>query len=173
MLIKMMGCILIVSATTGFGYSKGLEYKRRILELEKLIRVIWHLKGEISYTKAALQEVCIKVARRVEAPYQEWLKSIAYRIGEKGYSGLGALWEAETRIHIPKKHLHVKDIEELVSLGYQMGYMDVKRQEETLRWYGEQIEEKRKRLAEKAEEKCRLCNCLGVMSGIFLAIILL
>lgn len=171
MLIKIIGCLFVICATSGYGYSKGLEYKKHVEELERLKRVIWHLKGELSYTRTSLQEICRRVSKRVEKPYENWLISMSEIMEQKGYSALGRLWEVETLEHLQEISLATEDVEELASLGYQMGYLDVTRQEETLKWYGERLEEKRKRLSEKMEEKRRMCNLLGVLGGIFLAIL--
>lgn len=173
MVTKVIGCVLVVCATTAIGMRTGMEYKYRVEELERLKRVIWHLKGEISYSRNALQEVCYQVAKRVENPYKSWLCCMAESLEKKGYSDLGKLWETETFVHFEDTHLSRTDVAELANLGYQLGYMDVTRQEETLKWYKTRLEETRKPLAEKLEERRRLCTTLGVMSGIFLAILLI
>lgn len=172
MLRKWIGCLLIIGATTAWGISKGREYKYQVEELDRLKRVIWHLKGEICYTRNSLSEICFRVAKRVENPYASWLYSMAECLEKKGYSELGKLWEKETMAHFCDSHLHKSEVEELAALGYQLGYLDVTRQEETLKWYGKRLEERRKPLADKMEERRRLCTTLGVMAGIFLSILL-
>lgn len=173
MLTKVIGCGLVVCATTAIGMRTGMEYKYRVEELGRLKRVIWHLKGEINYSRNALPDVCFQVAKRVENPYKSWLCCMGESLEKKGYSDLGKLWQMETLAHFEDTHLSRKDVAELADLGYQLGYMDVVRQEETLKWYGARLEETRKPLAEKLEERRRLCTTLGVMSGIFLAILLI
>lgn len=173
MISKCIGCLFIVFATTAMGISKGREYKNQVEELERLKRVIWHLKGEICYTRNSLADVCFRVTKRVENPYASWLYSMAECLEKKGYSELGKLWEEETRNHFIDSYLKKEDMEELAALGYQLGYLDVMRQEETLKWYGKRLEERRKPLADKLEERRKLCTTLGVMTGIFLSILLL
>lgn len=173
MLIKLIGCVFVIGTTSAIGFGKGMEYKRHVDELDRLKRVIWHLKGEINYTRNSLQEICQQVAKRVENPYENWLLSLAEQIEEKGHSNLGKLWENAALAYLKDTDLKKEDVEELASLGYQLGYFDVTRQEETLKWYAARLEEKRNALADKLEERRKLCSTLGVMSGIFLAILLI
>lgn len=173
MVRKLVGCIVIICVTTILGISKGMEYRSQVDELDRLKRVIWHLKGEICYTRNSLADICYRVAKRVDEPYTSWLYSMSKCLEKKGYSELGKLWEEEIRVYFSDSHLSKTDMEEFAMLGYQLGYLDVERQEETLKWYGKRLEERRKPLADKLEERRRLCTTLGVMAGIFLSILLL
>lgn len=40
MYLKMVGCLGIVAATSGYGYSRGMEYQRQITDTGELQRVI-------------------------------------------------------------------------------------------------------------------------------------
>ena len=50
----MVGCLGIVAATSGYGYSRGMEYQRQITDTGELQRVIRQLAGEMEYTYAPL-----------------------------------------------------------------------------------------------------------------------
>ena len=54
MYLKMVGCLGIVAATSGYGYSRGMEYQRQITDTGELQRVIRQLAGEMEYTYALL-----------------------------------------------------------------------------------------------------------------------
>lgn len=43
MYLKMVGCLGIVAATSGYGYSRGMEYQRQITDTGELQRVIRQL----------------------------------------------------------------------------------------------------------------------------------
>lgn len=173
MLVKLLGCLLILISTSGFGYFKGLEYRKHIDEIQRLKHVIWQLRGEMKYTRLPLDAICRKLQTQTEEPYASWLRNISKRILEKGAMNLGVLWEEVTKKDLKELFLTTSEMAELSQLGYQLGHMDIGMQEQILCWYEEQLEEKRKKLSEKLDEKRRLCNCLGVMGGIFLIIVLL
>ena len=72
-----------------------------------------------------------------------------------------------------KSQLKSKDREELKAIGMQMGYLDEQMQLGTIDLYLEQLSFVIEKAREELVMKKRLCNCLGVMGGIFLVIILI
>ena len=73
----MVGCLGIVAATSGYGYSRGMEYQRQITDTGELQRVIRQLAGEMEYTYAPLAQVCASVSRRCSQNYRIWLEHLA------------------------------------------------------------------------------------------------
>lgn len=173
MWMKILGILCVCSATAGYGYWKSIEYQKHLKELEYLKHVIWLLKGELSYTKASLSEICHKLHRKTLAPYDAWFFRLAKRQEERDSQSLGELWEAETRQILGTLILSKEEFQELALLGYQIGLQDSKMQTQVLEWFLEQIEERRKRLSEKMSEKRKLTQTLGVASGILLCILLI
>ena len=77
MYLKMVGCLGIVAATSGYGYSRGMEYQRQITDTGELQRGIRQLAGEMEYTYAPLAQVCASVSRRCSQNYRIWLEHLA------------------------------------------------------------------------------------------------
>ena len=77
MYLKIVGCLGIVAATSGYGYSRGMEYQRQITDTGELQRVIRQLAGEMEYTYAPLAQVCASVSRRCSQNYRIWLEHLA------------------------------------------------------------------------------------------------
>ena len=73
----MVGCLGIVAATSGYGYSRGMEYQRQITDTGELQRVIRQLAREMEYTYAPLAQVCASVSRRCSQNYRIWLEHLA------------------------------------------------------------------------------------------------
>ena len=172
MWLKIIGSVFIIAATTGFGYFKGLDYQKQIEELERLKRVIWQLRGEMKYTRIPLNELCKRIARKAEFPYDIWLGGIVAQMNGQETRSLGALWKQETEKLIKDIRLPEEMGKELSVLGYQLGHIDIEMQEQAFAWYEKKLEEKRTRLSEQVEEKRKLCNCLGVMSGMLVVILI-
>ncbi|MFQ9344798.1 MAG: stage III sporulation protein AB [Coprococcus sp.] len=80
--LKMVGCLGIVAATSGYGYSRGMEYQRQITDTGELQRVIRQLAGEMEYTYAPLARVCASVSRRCSQNYRIWFGTSGKRIGD-------------------------------------------------------------------------------------------
>ena len=81
---KVIGGILILSATAGAGVVYGNELKRYLRNMVYLRYVFGLIRGEIEYTCAPLPEIFFGVSARVKEPYRRWLKKTA----EETYQGL-------------------------------------------------------------------------------------
>ena len=173
MYLKMTGCLCVILAGAGYGYSRGLEYKRHAEELAYLNRLIREMQGEISYTKASLTEVCRRVGGRAREPYGSWLCSVAEIMERRGSRSLARLWDEQVEEWLEETHLNKEEKEELKDLGERMGYLDIRMQEETFAWYAKRLEERQNKAAREMEEKRHLCCSLGVMAGLFLVILLI
>ena len=92
MYLKMVGCLGIVAATSGYGYSRGMEYQRQITDTGELQRVIRQLAREMEYTYAPLAQVCASVSRRCSQNYRIWLEHLAKEL-EMPSRSLAIIWE--------------------------------------------------------------------------------
>lgn len=66
-----------------------------------------------------------------------------------------------------------KDFEEFVQLGEYLGYLDTDMQKNTSQWYLQQLKTEIDTLAGEIPVKKKLYQSLGILSGVFLAILLL
>ena len=78
---KVIGGILILSATAGAGVVYGNELKRYLRNMVYLRYVFGLIRGEIEYTCAPLPEIFFGVSARVKEPYRRWLKKSGGRNG--------------------------------------------------------------------------------------------
>ena len=98
---------------------------------------------------------------------------MAEQIEEKAGATFFELWTESIDRCLIKSQLKNKDKEELKAIGMQMGYLDEQMQLGTIDLYLEQLSFVIQKTREELVMKKRLCNCLGVMGGIFLVIILI
>ena len=173
MLWKLIGCLCILTSSSGLGYFQGIEYRRQIQEMHCLEQLIREIGGEISYIKAPLPEIFLRTARYCRSPYSLWLREMAREMQEKGAVQLGVLWENRTRKILGTLPLDSEEMNELSQVGYQMNHLDIRMQEQTLIWYVTRLEERRGRKEKILYEKQRLSNLLGVSAGLFLVILLM
>ena len=101
------------------------------------------------------------------------MEELAEQIEEKAGATFFELWTESIDRCLIKSQLKNKDKEELKAIGMQMGYLDEQMQLGTIDLYLEQLSFVIQKTREELVMKKRLCNCLGVMGGIFLVIILI
>lgn len=173
MYLKIIGSLLIIMACSGYGFSKGKEYKKHLDELDELRRIVLMFESEISYSKMPLGELAGRISRKVDNPYKKWLGRLSFSLSKEANESLSEIWKREAEILLTELSLKKEEQEDLKNLGIQIGNFNIQMQENSFRWYAMQLEEQRMKLAGEVSEKQRLCNSLGVLTGIFLVILLI
>lgn len=83
------------------------------------------------------------------------------------------IWNRTISQYLVGVHLPEKEIAHLRELGQYLGTADIEIQVRHIELFEEQIGIAMKEMREELRTKKRLYHCLGVMSGIFLAIMLI
>lgn len=164
---KWSGCILILVACSGIGFSASSELQGHLYELEELKKIFCLLKSELHYTRAPFSEVFEKIGNKAISPYREWLMMLSQRINSKTGSTFYEIWCVSIANDLKKSRLKVDELDELKSAGKSLEYLD------SLDGYLEQLEYKIKNTREAYQSKRKLCQSMGVMGGIFLLILFL
>ena len=184
MYLKLIGCLGIVMATSGYGYSRGMEYQRQITDTGELQRVIRQLAGEMEYTCAPLSQVCASTSRRCSRIYRYWLEHLSKELElstvwetqikrEQPGRSLATIWEESCKSDLGSLMIGKEERFCLQELGLQLGSLDKKQEAQIFFRYAEFLEEKRGSLLKNIQEKQRLCNLLGITAGLFLIILIL
>lgn len=176
--LRCLGAVLVILGASGFGISLSVQYARRLSQLEELRRMIFLLKGQIVYANASLPEAFEAVGKREKG----FLGALFCRVSEQAETleeeNFSAVWEQEIRKMEEKKEkeqsaLSKADRQSLAGLGRHLGFLDREMQERNLLLYLEELDEQIGQLRSHRQETCRLYTSLGVMGGIFLAVILI
>lgn len=170
--LKVFGAACILSGAAGTGIWFAGRYRQRIQELEQLKQMIFLLKGQILYASAPLPEALETVGKRVDgilgSLFQETAASLRSQPGEP----FSVVWKRAVSGIDGKTALSRSDRQTLESMGEHLGFLDRETQERTLLLYLEQVDAELHVLREHRQERCRLYASLGVMGGLFLAVIL-
>lgn len=164
---KIIGSILIILATTGMGFSKSNEMKQHLKELEELKKVFYLIRSELQYTRAPFAELFLKVSQKTSAPFRNWLADVSTKLCEKQSGMLWDIWCTSIETHFKDSRLKDEELEALKQVGRNPEYI------ESLDLYIAQLEYEMEHTRECYRTKRKLCQSLGIMSGIFLVILLL
>ena len=145
---KLIGSILVLTATAGAGYLYGEGLKDYLRQMEYLRYIAGMIRGQLEYTGAPLQELLMDVSAKIKEPYKSWLEHTARRTAKRTDADFTEIWKGCVE----------KDLGETMgrSIELSMKQMDL------------MIRQQRGELAGKR----KIGNWLGVMSGLFLIILL-
>lgn len=127
-MIRIIGSIFIIGASTMAGYLMSNTYKKRFQELSEILRCIHILQNEINYTYTPLPEAFINISIKCKQPYDKFFGCIGeYLYSHEVYS----VYEAFSKsFEKNKSNLNVKieDIDIILDLAKTLGQSDVEGQ---------------------------------------------
>ena len=170
---KLMGSILIIAATTGAGYVYGQELKRYLEKLLYLRYVTGLIRGEMEYTCAPLPEVFSSVASRIREPYRTWLSETAKETARRSETGFARIWNRCIDHNLDMLKLKTEHSILLKELGTFLGQTDRETADRSMQMYMNRMDLEIEKAREELASRKRIGNCLGVMGGIFLVVILI
>jgi stage III sporulation protein AB len=172
-MIKILGCILILAASTIGGFVYAESFKKRVRQLNELERALNQLQSEIEYTYTPLPEALKSVADKSEEP----VKGIFNRASE-----LLFLNEAEDVYDAFKKslkdsseglHINNEDLNIMLDLSKSLGESDIEGHKKIFILAKSNLK-KRISIAEDAMYKnVKMYRYLGFSLGAMLVIVLI
>lgn len=171
--IKIIGVILVISGCTGVGLTVGGNYSRRYRQLEMLKHMVTLLMGEIRYAPAELPEIFLRVAERVSPPFDGFLKGIIGEMSAMDGRTLAQLWREGVERSLSGTCLTREDKNRLDRLGAQLGILDRETQLSVMALYLQELETAMAELGRTMGQKQKVSLSLGLLSGLFLTVILL
>lgn len=170
---RLIGSVLIITATAGAGYVYGTELKKYLEKIQYLRYIAGLIKGEIEYTGAPLSEVFSGVAVRTKEPYRTWLQEISGRTRRRDESGFARIWNKCIDRCLGGLNLKTEHSVLLKEMGTFLGQLDRETFNRSMQLYLNRLDLEIEKLREGLGAKKRISGWLGIMSGIFLIVILI
>lgn len=167
MMHKIIGSILVILACTGIGFARGHDLQIHLKELEELKRIFLWIRSEIQYNKIPFSEVFWKIENKTSGNFKLWLQTLADSLEKRDKHTFQELWESSITKCLKETLLSKEERKELKDIGTGLAYI------ETIEVYLEQLEIRIQRAREDTTSKQKIYQSMGVMSGIFLIILLL
>lgn len=162
---------MIVSCT-GIGLYFSMMTKGRVVDLKALKKEIYLLRGDIRYGSTPLPEAIEMLSRRSSDHFKEFFFNVALQLKKFGGLPFAEVWDKGIRENLGESFLNEHDKEMLRKLGDTLGFMDKDTQIKSIDLYIEQLEQELLEAVKTEKEKTRLYNMLGVLFGLFLAVVL-
>lgn len=167
-MLRFIGGILIITATTGAGILYGMELQEYLEKLLYIRHIIYMIKGELEYSSAPLSEVFGRISARVREPYRQWLGAMEKQVENREEDAFLKIWMRSVDKYLKELHLKSEHSIQLKELGTYLGQTDGASESRNLQLYLGRLELEIEKVREGMASKKRIGNCLGVMGGIFL-----
>jgi stage III sporulation protein AB len=171
--LKIIGCLLVIASSTGIGFFFSSEMKHRIEDLKELRKLIGLLRGDIRYANTPLPEAISVIARRYQGSFHPFFQSTSTKLQEMSGLTFAQIWKEAVEKELADTSLSKKDKAQLITLGENLGYLDKDMQMNTFELYLSQLEDEITELSKTVKERAYLYNSLGIMTGVFISIIMI
>lgn len=172
-MFKIIGAACIIVATTAIGFGQSFRIHLRYRELLEFKKLLHLLSGEVRFGGGTLEETFRTMAGRSRPPFQGFFDFLAEEMEKRAGERLTEIWERAVEEKLSASHLTAQDKEILLRLGNELGCLDRETQLKTIALTVEQVEDVRKELHGELPKKMRLYNCLGILAGVFITILLI
>ena len=173
LVLKVVGCVLVIISCSGMGLYFSECLKTRIEELVELKKIIVLLRGNIRYANTPLSEALHSIAMRNQGDFSSFLQWVSSQMEEMSGNTMAEIWELGVKKYLKNTALSKMDCEELIQFGKSLGYLDKEMQLGTIDLYIASLETEIEESLKCSRQKIYLYNSLGVMGGIFITIILI
>lgn len=170
MYLKAAGACLILLASISMGLAGSSSLTAREESLRTLLRMAVLLKGEISYGGACLPDACRNISRRLQPPFDLFLRTLAEELEERRGSSFRDLFREQMEKRLGSCGLTRQDQKALMELGANLGYLDQKTQLHHLELYEEEVKHTLEETMRESPKKKKVCRILGILGGLFLVI---
>lgn len=171
-MLRLLGAGMTVAGCASLGFGTCRRMQRRIHTLRELTRMAVMLSAEITYAHADLKEAFGHIEKRVSEPLSSFLRNVKRQMEEGECGLLGDIFQNRIREDLAPGGLTGEDMQNLGTLGEQLGYLDVQMQKRTLDYYLQQVNEAYEQARREYQEKEKMVRCLGIGAGVFLVILL-
>lgn len=162
----MAGC-------AGWGIGRIREEQGRIQHLRGMISIIRRIRDEISYGKHTLPEICLILAECCSPLYQSHFRQIYEQMEHGDRPAFNRIWERQLEECLQNAPLSEEEKNILKYLPQNMWMQEEKLQAESIGRSVELLARNCRRAEDAYENKARMIFSVSVLTGIFLAILLL
>ena len=170
--MKIAGIILIVFSGAGLGNWKSLELSRKEKILEQLGKMILLLKNQIRCTGDTIPDALLEVAGKMSGEYREFLLSTSGAVQKRNGNTFGEIFKDCARELLPLSKVSEEERGCFLSIGERLGYLDREMQVAQLSLLEADMDRCLGSLRRTMKEKKKLYQNMGIMGGIFLAILM-
>jgi stage III sporulation protein AB len=172
-MIKIIGCAVILGASTmvGFIYSERLKY--RVFQLNEVQRAVHQLQNEITYVHALLPDAFKSVADKSKEPIKELFNKTSELLSDNEYENVYEAMSSAMSLIKGTLYLNSDDINVILDLSKTLGESDIEGQNSIFLLTKENLKKQIKISEEFMNKNIKMYRYLGFSFGAMLVIALI
>lgn len=173
MLLKIIGSVLVVAASSIIGYIFSRDCGKRPQDLRILQGLLQMFENEISFLSNVLTDSFEKIHRASNCEVSNIFKETADNLKRNNSLNASQAWEDSIRKNIKGTALNTEDEEILISFGKMLGKSDVEGQIKNIRLTVNQLKIQEQKAEDSRKKNESMYRYLGILGGLALVIVLI
>ena len=171
-MMKLIGSLCLITAC--FLYSRCIyaQFKSYVEYLHQLYQYLYMIKGEIAYTRAPMDEIFQHMDTRFAEPIQSFNCNLMKQVETRNETNFQVIWEKSMELFLTEFHLKEKHKRLVTEFGQQLGQSDYETDIGSMKLILERLHSEIQIEESTMKNKQKLCNYLGIMTGLFIVILL-
>ncbi|MBO5952660.1 MAG: stage III sporulation protein AB [Oscillospiraceae bacterium] len=170
MSIKLIGAVLVIAASGGFGITIAASHRREVKYLRQLLAILDYMECELQYRLTPLPQLCKQSALEASGLLKTALQAFSTELENQVSPDVSSCMTAAVS-HSPELPTHTKSC--LLCLGQSLGKFDLQGQLKGLEYARQFCREKLEMLENNKEVRLRSYQTLCLCAGAALAILLI
>lgn len=172
-MVRIIGCILMITGCTAIGFWNAECMRRRLQEMQELKRYVLFMKGEICCRNRTLPETLLELEKKAKGIWKKFFHNTGRSLEKMEEGTLAEIWKKEMTRQLSGSYLKEREKKEWLTLGENLGYLDMEMQLHMLEIFQVHLSESMEEEREEVKSQSKLSRILGIMSGIFLTVLLI
>jgi len=171
-MVKLIGAILIIIATTWIGFEVAKSLRERTKQLRMLKAALQSLEAEIMYGHTPLHEASRRISTQLSPPISTLFKRFSEKLLQRDTT-VRESWESSLSEVWKNTALKKEEFEILKQFGETLGKHDRINQQKQIILALTHLEREEKEARDKQLKYEKMTKSLGLLSGLLIAILLL
>lgn len=172
MLFKIIGCAIVISASSFLGYFYSMDCGKRPNQLRELQGLLQMFENEISFLSNLLVDAFNRICKSSNSEITVFFKDTSRYLNIDGCMSGEEAWNKAVIKNIKKTALNKEDEEILISFGKMLGNSDLEGQIKNIRLTLCQLKLQEQKAEEYKKKYESMYKALGVLGGLAIAIIM-
>ncbi|MCL2364706.1 MAG: stage III sporulation protein AB [Defluviitaleaceae bacterium] len=171
MYLQLLGAAVVVGGAAALGFHYAARESARLLDLLELKKALLILSSEIDYMRTPLPTAAANIGKRTERWVGPFFSQFGEALGANDGETAYQLW-ARVLGQVDDAALTEEDVKVIDGFGKTLGYLDKQMQQNAIDYAVRYIDETAAALQVQAEKSKKMYRSLGVIGGLFLAVVL-
>jgi len=170
--MKWVGALIIIGITTWIGYDFSHNLSKRPKHIRQLKNALQILEAEILYSQSPLLDAFETISKQVPNPIQSFFQLLVHKMNVQGFN-LTQLWDECVNELINQSSLGMNEAEILKQFGRTLGQHDFIQQQKAIQLTVQHLDRELEDARDEQYKYSRMSKSLGLLSGIFIVLLLI